>query len=323
MDNVKDLLGHLLHCTVQIYCENTNGTASTGTGFVFGFEKNQGTFLTVITNRHVLKKAKEIRITLTRLKGKGKPDIGKHKTIIFQDASEYWHGHPDNDVDLALLPLSQALNASKKEGNEFFFTILSPEFIAKDELLESLSAFEDIVMIGYPNSLWDKINNLPIIRKGITATHPIIKYNGRPEFVIDAACFNGSSGSPVFLANIGNYIDKNGEIAFGSRVALLGILWGGPLFSVEGEIIDTEISTEETKTVISQTTMNLGYVIHASEILGFEKVVDNISENYYKTVSGIVESVEIDKNDPTRMRRNDPCDCGSGKKFRHCCGALK
>ncbi|MDX7424254.1 trypsin-like peptidase domain-containing protein [Providencia sp. CIM-Carb-044] len=212
MDNVKNLLGHLLHCTVRIHCENTDGTTSTGTGFVFGFERKQGTFLTVITNRHVLKKSNEIRITLTRLKEKGKPDIGKHKVIIFQDASDYWHGHPDNDVDLALLPLAQALNASKKEGDEFFFTILEQEFIAKDELLESLSAFEDIVMIGYPNSLWDKINNLPIIRKGITATHPRIKYNGRPEFVIDAACFNGSSGSPVFLANIGNYIDKNGEI---------------------------------------------------------------------------------------------------------------
>ncbi len=23
-----------------------------------------------------------------------------------------------------------------------------------------------------------------------------------------------------------------------------------------------------------------------------------------------------------KMRRNEPCYCGSGKKFKHCCGAL-
>ena len=32
------------------------------------------------------------------------------------------------------------------------------------------------------------------------------------------------------------------------------------------------------------------------------------------------------KNDPKlvgkKMRRNEPCFCGSGKKYKHCCGAL-
>ena len=25
---------------------------------------------------------------------------------------------------------------------------------------------------------------------------------------------------------------------------------------------------------------------------------------------------------PRKMRRNEPCYCGSGKKYKHCCGAL-
>ena len=29
---------------------------------------------------------------------------------------------------------------------------------------------------------------------------------------------------------------------------------------------------------------------------------------------------QIPKN--KKMRRNEPCFCGSGKKFKHCCGAL-
>ena len=36
--------------------------------------------------------------------------------------------------------------------------------------------------------------------------------------------------------------------------------------------------------------------------------------------------VEKKKNDPKftgkKMRRNEPCYCGSGKKYKHCCGSL-
>ena len=32
----------------------------------------------------------------------------------------------------------------------------------------------------------------------------------------------------------------------------------------------------------------------------------------------IVEQIKSGK----KMGRNEPCSCGSGKKFKHCCGAL-
>ncbi|MFM8829184.1 MAG: SEC-C metal-binding domain-containing protein, partial [Actinomycetota bacterium] len=34
---------------------------------------------------------------------------------------------------------------------------------------------------------------------------------------------------------------------------------------------------------------------------------------------GVVETVVIDEED--RIGRNDPCPCGSGKKYKKCCGA--
>ena len=67
--------------------------------------------------------------------------------------------------------------------------------------LAKLNAVEEIMMIGYPNGLWDAKNNLPIVRRGITGTPAFVDYNDKPEFVIDAACFPGSSGSPVFIVN--------------------------------------------------------------------------------------------------------------------------
>ncbi|MFC4354325.1 SEC-C metal-binding domain-containing protein [Chryseomicrobium palamuruense] len=30
---------------------------------------------------------------------------------------------------------------------------------------------------------------------------------------------------------------------------------------------------------------------------------------------------EEKQNLPTKARRNDPCPCGSGKKYKKCCGA--
>ena len=36
-----------------------------------------------------------------------------------------------------------------------------------------------------------------------------------------------------------------------------------------------------------------------------------------------IEQVKIDpKYVGKKMKRNEPCFCGSGKKFKHCCGAL-
>jgi hypothetical protein len=48
-------------------------------------------------------------------------------------------------------------------------------------------------MVGYPNGLWDTANNFPLIRRGVTATHIKNNYNGKSEFVIDIACYGGSS----------------------------------------------------------------------------------------------------------------------------------
>jgi hypothetical protein len=136
-----------------------------------------------------------------------------------------------------------------------------------------LKAFEEIYMIGYPRGLWDEINNMPIVRRGITATAPYLDYNGTKEFLIDIAAFGGSSGSPVFQYNESGYSDKLGSLNVGApRLFLLGILYAGPQYTVGGEVIKTVpgVSSEKVK---SEIPMNLGYVIKSSEILGFKTIL--------------------------------------------------
>jgi len=126
----------------------------------------------------------------------------------------------------------------------FFYINIDENLLPSEKLLGDLTALEEILMLGYPVGLWDTVNNMPIFRKGITATHPNLNYDGKDEFLIDAACYPGSSGSPVFLYNLGNYSNRQGGTVIGTRIALPGILYAGPQFSVEGEIKVLPIPTQ-------------------------------------------------------------------------------
>ena len=48
------------------------------------------------------------------------------------------------------------------------------------------------------------------------------------------------------------------------------------------------------------------------------KVIQQPLPEDKKIKPSIVDSKYIGK----KMRRNEPCFCGSGKKFKHCCGIL-
>lgn len=129
-------------------------------------------------------------------------------------------------------------------------------------------------MIGYPNGIWDAKNNLPIIRKGVTATHPAINFNGKSEFLTDIASFPGSSGSPVFLLNVGGYMDSQGNVFMGtSRVKLLGVHYAGALHTATGDIKIVYSPTSNTPIPVTQIPNNIGVAISSKEILVLEKEV--------------------------------------------------
>ena len=119
--------------------------------------------------------------------------------------------------------------------------------------------------MGYPNGLWDQKNNRPIARKGITATHPGINYNGKQEFLIDVACFPGSSGSPVLLYNPCNYIDRMDNCFSKPRVKFLGILRAGPVHIIR-----------PLKDITIKMPNNLGMVINSYKILDFIPLLNKL-----------------------------------------------
>lgn len=105
--------------------------------------------------------------------------------------------HPTPDVDLCAI-LFQPLRAeAEKQRKAIFAVLLDTSLILADVNLQELSAVEDVLMVGYPIGLWDDVNNFPLSRRGITATHPAVDFGGKSIGSVDIACFPGSSGSPV------------------------------------------------------------------------------------------------------------------------------
>jgi hypothetical protein len=295
----------LVHSTVRIECTGARGEKSSGSGYIYLFCEAEGRAIPcVVTNKHVVQGAVQGTFHLTLTKEDGTPDLGRHEPVVLRDLPRHCIEHPTPAIDLVAFPIGPILSSGTKDGRSYHFVPLGKATLASRKLLDSLPPMEEIVMIGYPNGLWDELHNLPIIRKGITATHPGLRLNGKPEFLIDAACFPGSSGSPVFLANIGSFVSQEGALCAGSRVSLLGTLYAGPQHTTTGEIVIVDVPTDTKPVAMGSIPNNLGYVIHASELLVLEEAVKKALEPR------------------AAVPRNSPCACGSGKRYKECCGTL-
>jgi hypothetical protein len=229
--------------------------------------------LFLITNRHVIAGAQSGTFFLHLKDAGGGPKRGSKAPVTLDGFEQRWISHPDAAVDLCAMPLAPVLQAAHTKGVAPFLVPLEKSLIPSSSELEALAALEDVVMVGYPIGIWDSFNNMPVLRKGITATHPANDYEGRKEFMIDLACFPGSSGSPVFLFNVGSYAAKDGGTVIGSRIKLLGVLYAGPQFTAEGNIHIVNVPTHQTAVALSQIPCNLGICIKAERLLEFEPVL--------------------------------------------------
>lgn len=262
-------------CTVRI---ETN--VGTGTGFFFDYLRNGNKSIPVIvTNKHVIKNSIIGTFIITSADSNDLPDMKKHIPVSLDNFEKRWILHPDPNIDLAIMPIAPLLAEAKQKGFKPFIIPISKEIIPTEIQLKDLTAVEDILMVGYPIGIFDKINNYPIFRKGITATHPFNDYNGKSEFVIDAACFPGSSGSPVFICNQGGYMDKKGNTFMGRiRFYFLGVLYAGPQFSTTGKIVIIDIPTKKDTLAVSNIPINLGYVIKSNKLLDFEPILKDLEK---------------------------------------------
>ena len=268
MIDISSLSNLLLYTTIRIIAIMPDGSKSIGTGFFFNYKIDQNHFLPVIiTNKHVIKNAMKGEFFFHEALLENDKKIPSKNSFSFKmdGFKNYWIEFV-NDIDLCALPLEILIEQAKLQNKEMFYAPFAENLVPSNNILEELSAIEDVKMVGYPIGLWDDTNNFPILRSGITATHPAIDFQGKPVGVIDMAAFPGSSGSPILIYNQGSYT-KGTTINIGSRAYLIGILYAGPQLSVQGEIQIKEIPTSKIPISEMNIPVHLGYYIKTNILL--------------------------------------------------------
>jgi hypothetical protein len=115
---------------------------------------------------------------------------------------------------------------------------LSDTLIPNQETLENLAALEDVVMVGYPSGLWDSVNNLPILRRGITASHPATNFQRK-----------------------------------GARSCRYGVLFAGPVYKADEKIEVVEIPTHSVAIPVTTMPIHLGYYVKGSALVNFRQIL--------------------------------------------------
>lgn len=271
----------LMYATARV--EGYKGTSLTsyGTAFFFSVQVDSNSHgIVLITNKHVVEGVDSCVILLHLCDASGTKPSGSFIRLRLVGP---WFDHPSADIDLCAFPVGGILGGGLLPP--VFFKTIPAEIIPNNKELYDLDAVEDVIMIGYPNGLWDEANNYPIIRQGTTATHPATNFNGEPNFVIDIACFPGSSGSPIIQIDRGGKPDKRGNVSIGRNIVrFLGVLHSGPVFAANGSIVPLPIPTSSDLVVSTRIMMNLGYAVKASEVVALwsalEKYPSSVNRNF-------------------------------------------
>ncbi|HEV2225442.1 MAG TPA: trypsin-like peptidase domain-containing protein [Nitrososphaerales archaeon] len=263
----------VLFSTARIVAKRNDGKSSTGTAFFFQFKFDETrTIPVLITNKHVISETKEGTFLLHLAE---KDSTGKiipsdeSGSITLGEFEKSWIQHPGG-LDLCAMPIAQLLEAANKAGKDIFYITFGEEILPTAQVLDELSAVEDITMVGYPIGLWDSVNNLPLFRRGITASHPAVDFEREPVGLLDIATFPGSSGSPVMLLNEGSFATKGG-LTVGNRLYLLGILYQYYYLKDDGIPAASDIPSTDVTRAPVQPAVHIGRYLKARELLELKK----------------------------------------------------
>jgi hypothetical protein len=262
------LADELLFTSINLNRVCQNSPAGSGTGFFWTTPLENGReFTTLITNRHVIEGADHIVAMCHRADASRQQSSGKFANCVLP--LERVIPHPDPSIDLCAIPFGSLINDAVAAKEPLFFKTLKAVNVPTEADWENFDSIEDVLMVGCPRGIFDQFNNLPIARRGITATPLGKRYEGRPEFMVDMACFPGSSGSPVFMvSNLGFFDRKEQQWKLEGRFFFLGVLYCGPVINQEGQIVLNKQARFEVAAM-----MHLGQVIRSTALLDFDKFI--------------------------------------------------
>ncbi|MCR8546203.1 serine protease [Salipiger sp. P9] len=255
--------------TTRISAFQDGAQVGFGTGFFFNFKiSDQQIIPAIITNKHVVNGCDQITVVCHT--AKGSEPSGEFIPCHLDARPGAILAHPDPDIDLCAIPFGPILNQAEANGTPLFYTGLGFDIVPQDDDWQYFDALEEVIMIGCPRGIFDEFNNLPITRRGNTASSLSKLYGGKQEFMVDMACFPGSSGSPIFVYDRNGYLDRktNNYHIGASRIQFVGVLYSGPLIASDGKIV-----LQQNPKIEVSSMMHLGNAIRSSQLHGIEKQV--------------------------------------------------
>ena len=167
------IIEQLCFSTVRIETTSNEGISYSGTGFFFNLSIDDKTIVPLlVTNEHVVKGMTQGKFIMSECDESGNPIYTKHVPIyIEKNFEKKWIFHPDSEIDLCVMPMKPIIQSFQEGfGKRFFYRTFDNTIIPTIQQLQDIDIAEDVLMIGYPNGLWDAINNMPIVRRGITGS---------------------------------------------------------------------------------------------------------------------------------------------------------
>jgi S1-C subfamily serine protease len=262
--DVNSLTKKLLFNTVRVDTVLDDGSEGSGTAFVVSHQHPRGTHIFIVTNRHVVEGVARGGLVFTQGQN-GQPLMGERFQLNIDDFTAAWFMHPDPEVDLAVIPMRPLEAAAREQGVELYYHPIDSRLAPDAATVDTLDALEEVLFVGYPSGVWDQVNLMPILRRGTTATPMGLDFEGRREFLIDAAVYPGSSGSPVFV-----YEPEAAAAVRGAPRAkfhFAGVVAAVFFREEANHIVPAPVPANNTGVAMGSEMIDLGLVIKAAAVI--------------------------------------------------------
>lgn len=253
---------------------------STGTGFFYQVTHPTTNLakVLILTNKHVVRGASVVNFILSSAPSVADLDDehqpkGRIDHPVIWPLHENLIPHANSDIDLCAIDVTVPYGHLLQSGRQLRSMCLDSTWIVQPEDRKNLRDIEQVLVIGYPIGLWDSHNNMPIARRGTTATHPAARYAGKRDFLVDVAAFQGSSGSPVFTYESPMFRQSDGSLTPGTKVSFIGVVWGVVERTVTGELQAIEIPSSTAQVPVLQASLNLAIALHADAVRDIDELV--------------------------------------------------
>jgi S1-C subfamily serine protease len=260
---INSLTKKLLFNTIRVDTVLEDGSEGSGTAFVVAHAHPRGTHTFIVTNRHLVDGVRRGGLVFTQKKN-GQPALGVRFQLNIEDFPQAWFMHPDPEVDLAIIPMRPLEQAARDQGVELYYHVIDSRLAPDAAQLRALDALEEVLFVGYPSGVWDQVNLMPILRRRTTATPMALDFEGRPEFLIDAAVYPGSSGSPVFVYQPDPLRPSQSA---GRKFLFAGVVAAVFFREEANHLVPVPVPANNTSMVMGSEMIDLGLVIKAQAVI--------------------------------------------------------